>query len=81
MGEFKKADFFRNFPYSLFFAPIIIMPNKLPSVKVTYLCQQLIVEFGVRLAVLVRCFVNKRAIENQIMDKVGVGFTEFLSSL
>ncbi|KAK4745763.1 hypothetical protein SAY87_012075 [Trapa incisa] len=35
----------------------------------------LIVEFGVGVAVLVRCFVDKRGIEHQIMDRLGVGFT------
>ncbi|OWM81164.1 hypothetical protein CDL15_Pgr007195 [Punica granatum] len=36
---------------------------------------RLIVEFGVGVAVLVRCFVDKRGTENQIMDRLGVGFT------
>lgn len=45
------------------------------NVNVTYLYKQLIVEFGVGVAVLVRCFVDKRGTENQITDRLGVGFT------
>lgn len=35
----------------------------------------LIVEFGVGVAVLVRCFVDKKGTENQIAEKLGVGFS------
>ncbi|PKI71704.1 hypothetical protein CRG98_007926 [Punica granatum] len=48
---------------------------------ITFICLMgvsliwLIVEFGVGVAVLVRCFVDKRGTENQIMDRLGVGFT------
>ncbi|KAJ7957999.1 S-acyltransferase [Quillaja saponaria] len=35
----------------------------------------LIVECGVGIAVLVRCFVDKRGTENQIAEKLGVGFS------
>lgn len=37
---------------------------------------QLIVEFGVGIAVLVRCFADKRGTENQIAEKLGVGFSQ-----
>ncbi|KAK4771093.1 hypothetical protein SAY87_031625 [Trapa incisa] len=48
---------------------------------ITFICLMglsliwLIVEFGVGVAVLVRCFVDKRGTEHQIMDRLGVGFT------
>ncbi|KAI4339968.1 hypothetical protein MLD38_024850 [Melastoma candidum] len=35
----------------------------------------LTVEFGVGVAVLVRCFVDRHGMERQISDKLGVGFT------
>ncbi|KAJ4825258.1 hypothetical protein Tsubulata_038542 [Turnera subulata] len=35
----------------------------------------LIVEFGVGVAVLVRCFVDRKDMEHQITDKLGIGFT------
>ncbi|XP_010266247.1 PREDICTED: protein S-acyltransferase 21 isoform X2 [Nelumbo nucifera] len=35
----------------------------------------LIVEFGVGIAVLVRCFVDRKGIENQIIERLGVGFS------
>ncbi|KAM7260049.1 hypothetical protein ACFE04_015790 [Oxalis oulophora] len=35
----------------------------------------LVVEFGVGVAVLVRCFVDKNGIEHQITDRLGVGFS------
>ncbi|KAK7283469.1 hypothetical protein RIF29_13010 [Crotalaria pallida] len=34
----------------------------------------LLLEFGVGIAVLVRCFVDKRGTENQIAEKLGAGF-------
>lgn len=36
---------------------------------------QLTVEFGVGIAVLVRCFVDRRAIESEIVDRLGDGFS------
>ncbi|KAF7829463.1 protein S-acyltransferase 21 [Senna tora] len=48
---------------------------------VTFICLMavslvwLIIEFGVGIAVLVRCFVDKKGIENQIAEKLGVGFS------
>lgn len=36
---------------------------------------QLIVEFGVGVAVLVRCFVDRKDTENQIVERLGVGFS------
>lgn len=48
---------------------------------VTFVCLMavsliwLVVEFGVGVAVLVRCFVDKKGTEDQIIDKLGVGFT------
>ena len=36
---------------------------------------QLIVECGVGIAVLVRCFVDKKGTENQIAEKLGAGFS------
>lgn len=36
---------------------------------------QLIVECGVGIAVLVRCFVDQRGTENQIALKLGAGFS------
>ena len=39
-----------------------------------YVCQ-LIVEFGVGVAVLVRCFVDRKDTENQIVERLGVGFS------
>lgn len=36
---------------------------------------QLIVECGVGIAVLVRCFVDKRGTEIQIAEKLGAGFS------
>ena len=36
---------------------------------------QLMVECGVGIAVLVRCFVDKRGTENQIAEKLGAGFS------
>lgn len=38
-------------------------------------CLQLVLEWGVGIAVLVRCFVDKRGIEHQIIDKLGNGFS------
>ncbi|KAJ4963647.1 hypothetical protein NE237_023586 [Protea cynaroides] len=35
----------------------------------------LIVECGVGIAVLVRCFVDRKGIENQIVERLGVGFS------
>ncbi|KDP36762.1 hypothetical protein JCGZ_08053 [Jatropha curcas] len=35
----------------------------------------LVVEFGVGVAVLVRCFVDRRGMEHQIADKLGIGFS------
>ncbi|KAG6699666.1 hypothetical protein I3842_08G077500 [Carya illinoinensis] len=35
----------------------------------------LIVECGVGIAVIVRCFIDKKGTENQIADKLGVGFS------
>ncbi|KAM7253035.1 hypothetical protein ACFE04_025653 [Oxalis oulophora] len=35
----------------------------------------LAVEFGIGVTVLVRCFVDKKGIENQITDRLGVGFS------
>ncbi|BBN08192.1 palmitoyltransferase ZDHHC1/11 [Marchantia polymorpha subsp. ruderalis] len=35
----------------------------------------LVLEWGVGIAVLVRCFVDKRGIEHQIIDKLGNGFS------
>ncbi|KAI4390023.1 hypothetical protein MLD38_002179 [Melastoma candidum] len=35
----------------------------------------LTVEFGVGVAVLIRCFVDRHVMEHQISDKLGVGFT------
>ncbi|RVX15755.1 Protein S-acyltransferase 21 [Vitis vinifera] len=35
----------------------------------------LIVEFGVGVAVLVRCFVDRKDTENQIVERLGVGFS------
>lgn len=37
---------------------------------------QLIVECGVGIAVLVRCFSDKKSMERQIADRLGVGFSE-----
>ncbi|KAK3427336.1 hypothetical protein EUGRSUZ_F03582 [Eucalyptus grandis] len=48
---------------------------------VTFVCLMavsliwLVVEFGVGVAVLVRCFVDKKGTADQIIDKLGVGFT------
>jgi len=36
---------------------------------------QLIVECGVGIAVLVRCFVDKKGTEHQIAEKLGAGFS------
>lgn len=36
---------------------------------------QLIVEFGVGIAVLVRCFVDEKGVESEISEKLGVGFS------
>lgn len=36
---------------------------------------QLIIEAGVGIAVLVRCFVNKRSMETLIIDRLGNGFS------
>lgn len=36
---------------------------------------QLAIEAGVGIAVLVRCFVNKRSMEAEIIDRLGNGFT------
>lgn len=33
------------------------------------------VEFGVGIAVLVRCFVDKKVTENQIINRLGDGFS------
>lgn len=41
---------------------------------IVFLCQ-LTFECGVGIAVLVRCFVNKKATENQIADRLGDGFS------
>ncbi|KAL2962960.1 hypothetical protein AAZX31_17G173600 [Glycine max] len=38
----------------------------------------LIVECGVGIAVLVRCFVHKKGTENQIAEKLGAGFSAHL---
>ncbi|WCJ44744.1 DHHC-type zinc finger family protein [Euphorbia peplus] len=35
----------------------------------------LVVEFGVGVAVLVRCFVDKKGMEHQITEKLGIGFS------
>ncbi|KAL3736471.1 hypothetical protein ACJRO7_025419 [Eucalyptus globulus] len=48
---------------------------------VTFVCLMavsliwLVVEFGVGVAVLVRCFVDRKGTEDQIIDKLGVRFT------
>ncbi|CAM8919113.1 unnamed protein product [Rhodiola kirilowii] len=48
---------------------------------ITFLCLMgasllwLIVEFGVGVAVLIRCFVDRKGTENQITEKLGVGFS------
>ena len=36
---------------------------------------QLVIEAGVGIAVLVRCFVNKKGMETEIFDTLGNGFT------
>ncbi|KAH8514976.1 hypothetical protein H0E87_003719 [Populus deltoides] len=36
---------------------------------------QLVVEFGVGVAVLVRCFVDRKAMDHQIVEKLGIGFS------
>lgn len=36
---------------------------------------QLVFEFGVGIAVLVRCFADRRATENHIKDRLGDGFS------
>lgn len=36
---------------------------------------QLVIEAGVGIAVLVRCFVNKKGMEAEIFDTLGNGFT------
>lgn len=36
---------------------------------------QLVFECGVGIAVLVRCFVDKKATENQIIERLGEGFS------
>jgi len=36
---------------------------------------QLVIESGVGTAVLVRCFVNKKSMETEIIDRLGNGFT------
>lgn len=36
---------------------------------------QLVIEAGVGIAVLVRCFVNKKSMEAEIIDRLGNGFT------
>ncbi|KAJ6931729.1 hypothetical protein NC652_015037 [Populus alba x Populus x berolinensis] len=35
----------------------------------------LIVEFGVGVAVLIRCFVDRKGMDHQIMEKLGIGFS------
>lgn len=40
-----------------------------------FFLSQLIVEFGVGVAVLVRCFVDKKGTENHITERLGVGFS------
>lgn len=36
---------------------------------------QLVVQFGIGIAVLVRCFVDRKAIEHQITERLGDGFS------
>lgn len=36
---------------------------------------QLVIEAGVGIAVLVRCFVNKKSMETEIIDRLGDGFS------
>ena len=36
---------------------------------------QLVIEVGVGIAVLVLCFVNKKSMEAEIIDRLGNGFT------
>ncbi|KAF9686590.1 hypothetical protein SADUNF_Sadunf02G0005100 [Salix dunnii] len=36
---------------------------------------RLVVEFGVGVAVLVRCFVDRKGMDHQIVDKLGIGFS------
>ena len=36
---------------------------------------QLVTEAGVGIAVLVRCFVNKKSMEDEIVDRLGNGFS------
>lgn len=36
---------------------------------------QLVVEFGVGIAVLVRCFVDRKGMDHQITEKLGIGFS------
>lgn len=36
---------------------------------------QLVIEVGVGIAVLVRCFVNKKGMETEIIDRLGNGFS------
>lgn len=36
---------------------------------------QLVIEAGVGIAVLVRCFVNKKSMETEIIDRLGNGFS------
>lgn len=39
------------------------------------ICLQLVVEWGIGAAVFIRCFVDRRGTENQIVDKLGNGFS------
>lgn len=36
---------------------------------------QLIIEFGVGIAVFVRCFVDRGGMENEIAERLGIGFS------
>lgn len=36
---------------------------------------QLVVQFGIGIAVLVRCFVDRKAVEHQITERLGDGFS------
>ena len=40
-----------------------------------FACMQLLLEGGIGIAVLVRCFVDKRGTEIQIIEKLGDGFS------
>lgn len=45
------------------------------SVNHSHTLLQLVTEAGVGIAVLVRCFVNKKNMEAEIVDRLGNGFS------